>query len=530
MKAYQLKIAIKDSHPPIWRRVVVPAGMSFSQLIKVFQISMGWLGGHLSMFEFQTLGIQIEEEPGEQLGWGDYEVLDASETLIDQFLDEMCRFTYIYDFGDDWRHHVTVEEILTDYSLDYPIVVKYKGDIPYEDCGGIYGYYHLLEVLDNPEHPEYEDMREWAGDPAAVRYNMDSANEELQQYTPDSVIYDSTREPATLEEWGELYRIATEIKECELWDRFGPMDMIALAEDENNIVFVNIQGGGGTNCSITVYEGYKGLNDFMLMCLADDVGVSQEYAVFSRSAMCCFWGDREDLSREQWETVRSLGYRYRGKNQWLHFLAYERGFFPSNLCRDEVRDMITHLTRLKEAAFYYEREGMEVCFRDGNLFLYYLDLRTGTWVGREQRLPFMGYQNARLIIQQEDAESRFRQLEKVDSCWEIDMVYLGMAVSDEKYLRPINPRICIVADEATGLALDVQMLGPDDEEGPVMVDLLVDLFFQFGRPRQIHVSNAIVKGYMADLCRVGNIRLKRVRSLKSVTQLIDGFYEMQRGK
>lgn len=530
MKAYQLKIAIKDSHPPIWRRVVVPAGMSFSQLIKVFQISMGWLGGHLSMFEFRTLGIQIEEDPEEDFGWGDYEVLDASETLIDQFFDEKCRFNYIYDFGDDWIHHVTVEKILTDYLLDYPVVVKYKGDIPYEDCGGIYGYYHLLEVLDNPEHPEYEYLREWAGDPDEVRYDMDSANKQLQEYTPDSIIYDSMREPATLEEWGELYRVATEIKEYGLWDKFSCMDLIALAGADDNLVFVSIQGGGGRKCSITVYDGYKGLNDFMLMCLADDVGVSEDYAVFSQSAMCCFWGERGDLSREQWETVRSLGYRYRGKNQWLHFLSYERGFFPSNLCHDEVQAMITYLRRLKEAAFYYEREGMDVCFHDGNLFLYYQDEQAGMWTGREQRLPFLGYQNPRLIIQEEDAENKLRKLGSIDACWEVDMVYLGIAVSDEKYLRPINPRICIVADRSTGLAMNVQMLGPDDEEGPVMADLLVKSFFQFGRPKQICVSNAVVKGYMADLCRVGNIRLKRVRSLKSVSQLIDGFYEMQRGK
>ena len=32
MKAYQLKIMIKNSKPPIWRRVIVPAGLSFSQL------------------------------------------------------------------------------------------------------------------------------------------------------------------------------------------------------------------------------------------------------------------------------------------------------------------------------------------------------------------------------------------------------------------------------------------------------------------------------------------------------------------
>ena len=50
MKAYQLKITIRNSHPPIWRRVIVPAGMTFSQLIHIFHIAMGGEGYHLRMF------------------------------------------------------------------------------------------------------------------------------------------------------------------------------------------------------------------------------------------------------------------------------------------------------------------------------------------------------------------------------------------------------------------------------------------------------------------------------------------------
>ena len=46
MKAYQFRIEIKNSKPPIWRRCIVPAGITFSQLSVVLDMVMGWSGYH----------------------------------------------------------------------------------------------------------------------------------------------------------------------------------------------------------------------------------------------------------------------------------------------------------------------------------------------------------------------------------------------------------------------------------------------------------------------------------------------------
>jgi len=183
MKAFQLKIAIKNSKPPIWRRVIVPAGITFSQLSMILNEAMGWSGYHLFEFEFYHLELRIIEGADEfEMGYGPDDFIEASSTYIREYLEGNDWFTYTYDLGDDWQHRVTIEKILEDYEYNYPKVIKYKGDCPVEDCGGIYGYYECMEIISDPTHPEYEDRLSWMksqGYPDA--YDMDAVNERLEQ-------------------------------------------------------------------------------------------------------------------------------------------------------------------------------------------------------------------------------------------------------------------------------------------------------------------------------------------------------------
>jgi hypothetical protein len=41
---------------------------------------------------------------------------------------------------------------------------------PPEDCGGVGGYYHLLEALADPEHEDHDMLLEWVGS----RYNPEA--------------------------------------------------------------------------------------------------------------------------------------------------------------------------------------------------------------------------------------------------------------------------------------------------------------------------------------------------------------------
>jgi hypothetical protein len=47
---HQLKVTLREVHPPVWRRVHVPSTATLDQLHEVIQVAMGWQQHHLHLF------------------------------------------------------------------------------------------------------------------------------------------------------------------------------------------------------------------------------------------------------------------------------------------------------------------------------------------------------------------------------------------------------------------------------------------------------------------------------------------------
>jgi hypothetical protein len=138
---YTLYIELEEIEPPIWRRVEVPASFTLRRLHDVIQVAMGWMHAHLHLFEID----------GARYGFGDNEwddsELDDSQVLLGDVVQHVGDvFSYEYDFGDDWKHIVLVEQIRRDVPREnVPRLLDGRRACPPEDCGGPPGYEELLE-------------------------------------------------------------------------------------------------------------------------------------------------------------------------------------------------------------------------------------------------------------------------------------------------------------------------------------------------------------------------------------------------
>ena len=93
--------------------------------------------------------------------------LTGWETKVADYLGESEKYKiiYEYDFGDSWAHLLTFEGYVEkDPAVKkYPICCDGAMSCPPEDSGGTYGYYDLVDIIKDKNHPEHQERLEWLG-------------------------------------------------------------------------------------------------------------------------------------------------------------------------------------------------------------------------------------------------------------------------------------------------------------------------------------------------------------------------------
>ena len=158
----RIRVSLLDMRPVIWRRFELSSQTTLKQFHRILQIVMGWGNYHLHEFRVGTKRYGVPDPDYDDPG----DVIVESKILLSEILPAAgAEISYVYDFGDNWRHLIKLEEIVpAQPEGEYPRVLDGARSCPPKDSGGITGYSNLLKILIDPTHEEYEDMRGWSGE------------------------------------------------------------------------------------------------------------------------------------------------------------------------------------------------------------------------------------------------------------------------------------------------------------------------------------------------------------------------------
>lgn len=134
---HQVKVSLHGAKPAVWRRLEIPSALTLDRVHAVMQTAFGWYDMHLHSFE--TVCGEFGVPDGED--WT--ECCDETAVSLAQVAAaEKARVSYVYDFGDDWRHNIVVEKIVAaEPGVAYPrCTAGYGEETPEEDSGGIWAF------------------------------------------------------------------------------------------------------------------------------------------------------------------------------------------------------------------------------------------------------------------------------------------------------------------------------------------------------------------------------------------------------
>ncbi|CAO3655337.1 unnamed protein product [Mucor hiemalis] len=159
----------------------------------LIQILFLWRNSHLHKFESAASSSPdfYNDMDSDMDSDGGYGGLPESTEVKDYLKQPKDKMLYEYDFGDGWEHIIELEKkVPKENNKAYPYCVTGRSMAPFDDCGGIDGFYDLLEAVENKDHPEHNDMKEWLADCFGVtdlserKFDKDELNEAIDDNMP----------------------------------------------------------------------------------------------------------------------------------------------------------------------------------------------------------------------------------------------------------------------------------------------------------------------------------------------------------
>jgi hypothetical protein len=259
------------------------------------------------------------------------------------------------------------------------------------------------------------------------------------------------RKEANLEQWRELYNVTLRIQSLQPWNFLWDMDLITLQLHEfEQPFFASVMGRNGECFAVAVMEGTDALNDFYQLAENPDIPSSQ--LIRYQNNMTCYFGDREELTKSERDTIKKLGLKFRGKNQWIYFRSYERGYAPFLL--DETQ--VVKLTRVFQELFMALKAFIEnqipLDFDKQQTLYRHFDPERGLWVTTPASLDIPRKKYRIPVVDDEVLIGRLKKQKSSKSELEIDTLFLNATIPDSESGRP---KKIIVRDEEMHLLSDL---------------------------------------------------------------------------
>lgn len=181
-----LELEATLSETEIRRRLTIPVHFTLGDLHLALQIAMGWSNYHLH--EFTVDGKRYADPEEQDENWPNGRVYNEGNQQLGKLFERVERIEYLYDFGDNWEHTVTLLRRIPVKESEQPFIdrrvprlISATGNCPPEDVGGPEGFEEFLKLVretqrENPPEGSEEERLNFARNYNPKAFDLQYAN------------------------------------------------------------------------------------------------------------------------------------------------------------------------------------------------------------------------------------------------------------------------------------------------------------------------------------------------------------------
>lgn len=334
------------------------------------------------------------------------------------------------------------------------------------------------------------------------------------------------------EQWIRLYEAMAKVKDLAPWQWMSEADLFGVQDPETGeVYYVSVMGELGEHFAVAAYPGAEGLNGFWVM----NQGIleeSPEVFVLVPQLQASF-EDRSQLNDQDRQLIKSLGYKFRGRQAWPLFRSYRPAYMPWYLEAAEATVLALILEQVLEVAtrFREDRQLLEVTSA-ATYLVRIARTADGAMVWEDRRMAVTFPPAPSITIEMEApllAYLKGLPRSKVDV--EIGVIMFPVPIR-ESGSRPYFPFMILAVEARNGLILGNELLdareGMDAMWGQVTLSVAKALARWQIVPRTMKVSNPLVEGLLQPLAAELGSRVRVVPRLRVLDEARDELFAFLR--
>lgn len=489
---YQLKVSLQHLPAPVWRRIEIDSSVTFTDLHYILQAAFKWENCHLHTFFIRqsngkTMKNRVEIGPDiDDLPVGShYKKLNESAEIVSHWLtkkNDQC--LYIYDFGDDWQHEIVLEKIIErKEDVFYPRCTMAVGASPEEDSFG---------MLENIESVNSDQV---CADINQVYLNLFEENA-------------MHLEEASHSEWLKLFELADELKKLKPWQWMDDQHVFALNNPiDGDYVYCSVLGSAEQEFGLVTYIGQQGLialDKLYNMPSIHDI-------IFEQHALFVSFSNRDELEKEDYQLIKSLDLKYRGKKQWPLFRSYVPGLYPWWLNKKEVGLLTEILPQVINICLQMkEHPSLIPAYNEKEVVRFDDDLQKHKMtVHPKEAVPV---QIPEIQVNELFLQRMRKQMNRLRAPIEFDFFYLNDPIQESPGQRPFFPLMVLVVECEQELIIHQDIIR--SSELHTVADCLMEMINKLQMlPSEIYVQRHELFQLLEPLSNKLDIQLKEVPNL-----------------